>query len=266
MSMKADFKESFVEADGFRIRFMAAGPASGDAVICLHGAGGLRVSKFHELLAENYQVFVFEAPGFGESAVNERSQTMWDLAGTMNQAVSALDTGPLSLIGNSFGGKLALCMAALKPEFVINSMMLIAPAAIRPDPELRFSPAERQATMYAHPERQSPRPPLSDAVAKKQQTLFRRLIGQPRNADLEMKMAEINAPVLALFGVSDRLIPSDMARHYVEILPNCHVTMVYDAAHVIDADRPEATFSIAADFLENREKFLVTGADSLLHP
>ncbi|MBT5110128.1 MAG: alpha/beta fold hydrolase [Rhodospirillaceae bacterium] len=264
--MKADFKESFVEADGFRIRFMAAGPASGDAVICLHGAGGLRVSKFHELLAENYQVFVFEAPGFGESAVNERSQTMWDLAGTMNQAVSALDTGPLSLIGNSFGGKLALCMAALKPEFVINSMMLIAPAAIRPDPELRFSPAERQATMYAHPERQSPRPPLSDAVAKKQQTLFRRLIGQPRNADLEMKMAEINAPVLALFGVSDRLIPSDMARHYVEILPNCHVTMVYDAAHVIDADRPEATFSIAADFLENREKFLVTGADSLLHP
>jgi pimeloyl-ACP methyl ester carboxylesterase len=266
MSMKADFKESFVEADGFRIRFMAAGPASGDAVICLHGAGGLRVSKFHELLAENYQVFVFEAPGFGESAVNERSQTMWDLAGTMNQAVSALDTGPLSLIGNSFGGKLALCMAALKPEFVINSMMLIAPAAIRPDPELRFSPAERQATMYAHPERQSPRPPLSDAVAKKQQTLFRRLIGQPRDADLEMKMAEINAPVLALFGVSDRLIPSDMARHYVEILPNCHVTMVYDAAHVIDADRPEATFSIAADFLENREKFLVTGADSLLHP
>ena len=264
--MKADFKESFVEADGFRIRFMASGPASGDAVICLHGAGGLRVSKFHELLAENYQVFVFEAPGFGESAVNERSQTMWDLAGTMNQAVSALDTGPLSLIGNSFGGKLALCMAALKPEFVINSMMLIAPAAIRPDPELRFSPAERQATMYAHPERQSPRPPLSDAVAKKQQTLFRRLIGQPRDADLEMKMAEINAPVLALFGVSDRLIPSDMARHYVEILPNCHVTMVYDAAHVIDADRPEATFSIAADFLENREKFLVTGADSLLHP
>ena len=79
-------------------------------------------------------------------------------------------------------------------------------------------------------------------------------------------MADINVPVLALFGTSDRLIPSDMARHYVEILPNCHVAMVYDAAHVIDADRPEATFSIAADFLENREKFLVKSTGELLHP
>jgi abhydrolase domain-containing protein 6 len=265
MSMEAEFEESFVAADGFRIRYLSAGPMDGNAVVCLHGAGGPRVSEFHELLAENYRVFVFEAPGFGESAVNEKSQTMWDLAGTMNQAVAALGTGPIHLTGNSFGGKLALCMAAMKPEFGINSIVLIAPAAIRPDPELRLTPEERLATMRAHPERQSPRPPLSEAVAKKQQTLFRRLIGPPRDAELEAKMADIDVPVLALFGVSDRLIPSDMARHYVEILPNCHVTMVYDAAHVINADRPEATFSLAADFLENREKFLVSGADALLH-
>lgn len=266
MALEAAFTENFVDADGFHIRNMTAGPTNGDAVVCLHGAGGLRVSKFHELLADRYRVFVFEAPGFGESDVNERSRTMWDLAATMNQAIATLDAGPVHLIGNSFGGKLALCMAALQPDLAFNSMVLIAPAAIRPDPELRFSPAERLATMYTHPERQAPRALPSKDVAAKQQALFRRLIGPPRDAGLEAKMAGIEVPVLALFGLSDRLIPSDMARHYVEILPNCHATMVYDAAHVIDADRPDATFAVAADFLENREQFLVKSTGGLLHP
>ena len=39
-----DFTEKHVEADGFNIRYMDAG--SGDVVVYLHGAGGLRLGDF----------------------------------------------------------------------------------------------------------------------------------------------------------------------------------------------------------------------------
>ena len=37
------FKEAFVEADGFRIRYLEGG--IGPALVCLHGGGGLRLAR-----------------------------------------------------------------------------------------------------------------------------------------------------------------------------------------------------------------------------
>ena len=61
----AVFTERFVEADGFRIRYMEAG--QGTPLIHLHGAGGLRMTRAHDLLSQHYRVIVFEMPGFGRS-------------------------------------------------------------------------------------------------------------------------------------------------------------------------------------------------------
>ncbi len=44
---------------------------------------------------------MFEAPGFGQSPVNERSQSMSDFAATMLQAVSNLGLEQFNLMGNS---------------------------------------------------------------------------------------------------------------------------------------------------------------------
>src|SRR5581483_9894058 len=103
------FSERFVEADGFEIRYMEAG--DGPPLVCLHGAGGLRLSRGHELLAERHRVIAFETPGFGASPVNQRSASMMELAATMGTASSALGLERFSLWGISFGGKLALSLA-----------------------------------------------------------------------------------------------------------------------------------------------------------
>ena len=74
----AGFVERFVDADGFRIRYLEAG--SGPVLVCLHGAGGLRLSRGHDLLAEQYRVILFEVPGFGQSTANTRSESSAELA------------------------------------------------------------------------------------------------------------------------------------------------------------------------------------------
>lgn len=265
-SPAAQFTESTVEADGFRIRYREAG--EGEALICLHGAGGLRLSPAHATLAQHYRVVAFEVPGFGASPENTRSQTMADLAATMVQAVTALNISDFHLMGNSFGGVLALWMALHEPAR-LRSLVLVAPAAIRPDSPLfppGLTPAERLARLYAHPERQPPTAPPDPAVVAKQQALVQRLIGPARDAVLESRLPGLQAPVLVVFGTADRMIPSEMGRMYCQLLPNCHLILVYDAGHAVDADRPEAFSAVVRDFLQYQEGFLVNRQSSLIHP
>jgi hypothetical protein len=59
--MAAGFREGFVEADGFRIRYMGAG--EGPALVHLHRAGGLRLTPAHELLSRGYRVVAFRDTG-----------------------------------------------------------------------------------------------------------------------------------------------------------------------------------------------------------
>src|SRR5207302_397293 len=77
----AAFREGFVEADGFRIRYAEAG--EGAPLVHLHGAGGLRLSPAHDLLARQFRVIAFEMPGFGASPENTSTETMAEYAMTM---------------------------------------------------------------------------------------------------------------------------------------------------------------------------------------
>ena len=261
----AGFKESQIEADGFSLRVLEAG--KGDALVCLHGDGGLQLTRTHDMLAESYRVVALEIPGFGASPVNDRSGSMQELAGTLVAAVSKLGFERFNLIGHAFGAKLALWMAIAAPEAVMAAV-LIAPSAIRLDGPAPAPASAEEATalLYAHPERQPAATPLAPEIEEKQRTLVERLIGPPRDAELEGKLAGLEVPVLALFGTKDRINPPEAAHLYCEILPDCHLVMVYDAAHMIGADRPEALTAVVADYLERHGSFLVKESSGLIHP
>jgi pimeloyl-ACP methyl ester carboxylesterase len=263
----AGFAERHVEVDGFRIRYLEAG--SGDPLVCFHASGGPRLSRGHELLAERHRVILFEAPGFGQSAVNDRSASMADLARTMASAVEALGIQKYGLWGTSFGGRLACWLAVQYPER-LDALVLVAPAAILPEGHTSrvagVPLAERARLYFAHPERQPPSSPLDPAIIAQQEALVRRLRGPNRDADLEGQLSTLSVPTLVLFGTEDRLIPTEMGRVYREIMPNCHLIYVYDAGHHIDADRPEAFANVVLDFLERHEQFVVTRTSSLINP
>ena len=103
-------------------------------------------------------------------------------------------------------------------------------------------------------------------MAAKQQALVARLFGPPRDPALEAQMARLEVPTLVLFGTEDRLTPPELGRHYRAILPNCHLVLVYDAAHALDADRPEAFAALVTDFVARREQFVVREESGLRYP
>jgi pimeloyl-ACP methyl ester carboxylesterase len=259
------FSEGFVEADGFRIRYMHAG--QGTPLVHLHGAGGLRMTRAHDLLSKRYRVIVFEMPGFGSSAENTRTQTLGELAATMGSAVSALGIDRFNLMATSFGGRVALLLALQQPDRV-QALILEAPAAIRPAGQRPPSgtPEEIAQLIFAHPERLGPLPVVDPAVQEKQRALTGRLRGPDRDAELEARMKGLATPTLVVFGTLDRVIPPDLGRIYKTLLPNCHLVFVYDAGHEISTDRPEAFAEVAGDFLERHEAFVISRTETVIHP
>jgi pimeloyl-ACP methyl ester carboxylesterase len=261
----AAFREGYVEADGFRIRYMEAG--QGTPLIHLHGAGGMRLSRGHDLLSRSFRVIAFEMPGFGTSAVNMRSASMVELAATMGQAVAALGIERFNLWGTSFGGKLALWLATQQPDRLM-ALLLEAPAAIRPAGTRPPSgtPEQIAQRLYAHPERMGPMPTVDPQVGAQTQALVGRLRGPDRDAALEERMRSLSVSTLVLFGTLDRVIPPEMGRFYSELIPGSHLAFVYDAGHAISSERPEAFAEVAADFLQRREAFVIPHRETLIHP
>ena len=259
------FSEGFVEADGFRIRYMEAG--DGAPLVHLHGAGGLRLTPGHDLLSRQFRVIAFEMPGFGQSPENNRTRDMPELAATMREAVAKLGIDSFNLMGTSFGGKTALWLAVQQRERVL-ALVLEAPAAIRPQgAEPRSgSPEEMARRLYAHPERLPAIPAPDPAVQAQTRRLVARLRGPDRDADLERQLADLATPTLVLFGTVDQVIPPDMGHIYKELMPNCHLVFVYDAGHAISTDRPEAFTEVVADFLERHEAFVISRTETVIHP
>lgn len=258
------FREGFVDADGFRIRYMAAG--EGPPLVHLHGAGGMRLNQAHDLLARRFRVIAFEMPGFGTEP-NQRSHDMAELAATMAQAVQAIGLERVNLMGTSFGGKVALLLALQSPELV-RALVLESPAAIRFEGAQPPSgtPDAMARRLYAHPERMPPLPNVDPALAAQIAALTKRLRGPDRDADLEARLPGLTIPVLAVFGTRDTVTPPELGRIYKDLLPDAQLVLVYDAGHAIAAERPEAFVEVVADFLEREDAFVISRNKTLLLP
>lgn len=265
MSDLDQFREHHVEADGFRIRYMEGG--DGPALVHLHGAGGLRLNPAHALLARRFRVIAFEMPGFGTSPENTSTTDQAALAHTMAAATLAIGLDRFNLMGTSFGGRTALYLAVQWPE-AVTALVLESPAAIRMPGSRPPSgtPEEVARLLFAHPERVAPLPPQDPAIQAKTARLVARLRGPDRDADLERQMRELATPTLVLFGTLDRVTPSSLGHHYKELLPNANLVLVYDAAHAIGTDRPEAFCEVVTDFLERHEAFIISRNETLINP
>ena len=256
------FQESFIEAGGFRIRYLAAG--QGDPVVILDSVSG-GTSKLRDALVQRYSVVVLELPGFGSSPANTRSSSVKDLAKVVAQATKKIVHEKFTLIGTSFGANVALWHTLEAPDQV-DALVLISPTVLLPmgSPAVG-NPTEMAREMLAHPESLA-LPNLAPEIAAKEQELITRLGGSRHDTEVESRLSEIQCSTLVLFGSKDGLVAADAASTYRREIPNSHLSLVYDAGHQIVEERPEALIGAVVDYVERRETFVVSRRSEVINP
>ena len=259
----AAFKDGQIEVDGFHIRYLEAG--RGNPVVILDSSGW-DLSKLRYALAEKYRVVAIELPGLENSPANTKSQSVKDLANTAAQAAAMVVPDKYTLIGTSFGANVALWQALQTPD-PLEALILISPTTILPEVGPKVgTPEEIASLLFTHPENLESWPTADPFITAKMRALVERLKSSAHDAVVENKLAEIQCPTLVVFGANDKMVMPGAARIYREKIPNSNVSFVYDAGHLIEAERPKALINVVADFVERRETFVVARQSSMINP
>ena len=237
---------------GPEFRFREAG--GGDPVVLLDG-WPWRFPALEEALAQTYRVFELEIPevSTGPSATDGAA----DIAAQIHRTVASQVGGPYTLIGTSVGATVALRLALLDTAGV-QALVLVSPLTLMPTPESLAG----NSVPFARPGQVEFPPPDPD----REESALALIGSASHDDDLEARLGEIICPTLAVFGQEDRLVAAEAPRIYREKIPNCNISFVYDAGHVIAAERPEALTSLVADFIQRRETFIVEEASSVINP
>src|SRR3989338_4015994 len=104
-----------------------------------------------------YHVLVPDLPGFGKSPATAKKKTMESFADDLQQLIEQKQIGPVTMVGHSMGGYVALAFAKKYPKSLAR-LVLVATRAVADTPEVaqgRRQLAERGGqeggTIAAHP-------------------------------------------------------------------------------------------------------------------
>ena len=230
----------------------------GRPLLHLHSAGGPRFSPVVRALTGKHRVICPFVPGFDGTATFDNVKSVIDIADLYAEFIRNELGGNCDVASESFGGWIALWLAARHPDLV-DHLVLEGPAGLRAGGKggLPADPAERHRQLYAVPER-APVETRSDTVLSANRKV---VIDYSANTAFDQaladKLPEIQARTLIVMGYLEQIIPMETGHLLKSRIPHSHLTYVFGAAHSIEFDQPARVTALVADFLERGESFIV---------
>ncbi|RPE71374.1 pimeloyl-ACP methyl ester carboxylesterase [Pacificibacter maritimus] len=116
---------------GATVHVETYGPARAQPLILIHGMSGSTYDMTYSLLPEiedEFRVYVVDRPGFGHSPMLEHGEDLLSQARAIREAVFALDARKPIVLGQSYGGAVALRMALDAPESLSALVLVSSPS------------------------------------------------------------------------------------------------------------------------------------------
>ena len=215
----------------------------GPPLLYLHGAGGLFWDPFLEALATRFTVYAPEHPGSGQSVGLEELRDLWDLVLYYNDLLDALSLPDVDVVGHSFGGMVAVELAANNPNRV-RRLVLIAPIGLwrddAPIPDIAGIAPERLPELIladpTGPLAAFLTPPLDDPdvlfqTAMRMASILHFIWPIP-DKGLSRRIHRVQAPTLLVWGRHDGLVPPVYADEFASRLRSAEISLVDDAGHL----------------------------------
>ena len=252
--------------------YLEGGPKDADVLLMIHGFGGDKDNwtRFAKSLTHTYRVIAPDLPGFGES----RWHPNWDYSlfpqrDRVVDLVQALGLEQIHLIGHSMGGHLSALYAHEYPDGVMSLTLLDNAGVVSPiesDYQLALAQGKNPLIVHslddfdriieyvAHEKPFAPWPvkrvlaQRASDRAEKNQSIFTAIKGDS-TADLEPLLAQIEIPVLIIWGEYDRIIDVSSVEKMRPLLPQAEVIIMEDTGHMPMLERPSETATHYLQFL-----------------
>ncbi len=263
-----------VVAHGISTNYHEVG--DGSPVLLLHGSGpGVSAwtnwRRVMPVLGEGFRLIAPDMAGFGYT--ERGSDTVYDMKLWVKHLLGimdALEVERASLIGNSFGGSLALAAAARHPERFDRLVLMGAPCdRFLMTPGLRagwdYEPGleNMRQVMQLFPHDPSV---ITDELVRERyeaslipgaQAGLRKLLAEPSDTGEtwlsgmpETLVARIEHPTLILHGREDAVIPPEMGILLARAMPRADLHLFGRCGHWVQAERFDDFIALARRHLE----------------
>jgi proline iminopeptidase len=258
------------------------GPAGAEQILVLHGGPGAHhdylLPQLLEL-ADTREMVFYDQRGGGRSRTDARDEITWQTqVDDLAKVAAELTPGPLTFLGYSWGGLLALLYLSSRLTPPGSRLVLVSPASITRAHRRQFEAtfAERQASAwaqqeraslaasglrerdpgayrqrafelsvagyFAHPERARDLTPFR-VTSRVQQSVWDSL----GDFDLLPSLAGRHVPALIVHGREDP-IPLESSEQVAAVL-NARLVVLDDCGHVPYVERPVPLFAAIREFL-----------------
>ena len=249
-----------LSVDGLTINYESAG--SGAPVVILHGWGGTldSVRPIFHCLSRSHQAFVLDLPGFGESPQPSSTWGTSEYANRVGGFMDAVGCPQAHILGHSFGGRIAIVLAAQDPERV-DRLVLVDSAGIRPTRTWRYHARAKLTKAARSALRLLPVPRLREAVMNQVYGLLgsadyrnagpmRDIFVRVVNEDLAPLLPAIRARSLLVWGEEDQDVPLAQGEIMAREIPGARLEVLSGAGHFSYIDRLPRFCQLVRDFLK----------------
>ena len=289
---EGDFPVEYVSIHGHRVGYRRGG--SGPVLLLLHGIAGSSQTWIPamELLQEHYTVVAPDFLGHGRSAKPTGDYSLGNFASMMRDLLQVLGIDRATIVGQSFGGGVAMQFAYQFPErcerlvlvdagglgrevsWILRLVTLPAAEYVMPvlfpsfvrgwgdavarfafDRGFRNAPAVEIWRSYRS---------LTDAEGRMAFVRTMRSVidpsGQTVSARDRLYLAE-QMPTLIVWGADDKIIPLSHAYQALEAMPHSRLEVMPGVGHFPHAEEPATFVALLRDFLATTEPFAATDED-----
>ncbi len=232
------------------------------AILILHGWPSSSRSwvKVKELLeTEGFSVFVPDLPGFGETKPPKKNWGINEYAEWVVKYAETIGGGNLVLIGHSFGGRIAIKIAANK-LITISNLILIDAAGVR-----HLDAKEKAASWIARKAKSLKSLPgyghlrwffyrfiLRKKDYYEARGIMREILKMVIEEDLAPSLKDINIPTLIIWGERDKMTPLKDGYLMSREINGSSIRIVPQAGHALNLEKPDDLANIIINYLNSQ--------------
>lgn len=200
-------------------------------------------------------IYALDLPGFGASALPKTEYGLSNYALVVGEFLQKKQLSPAVVIGHSFGGRVAIRLAAEHPELVKRLVLADSAGFKMPQAKktLLNAAAKLVRPLFRLSGLQGVRKKIYESLGAEDylatpqlQRTFVRVI----NEDLSAEMQKIACPTLIVYGEADTATPPEFGRRMQSLIAGSRLEILSSAGHYSFLDQPEKFSQLISQFIE----------------